>query len=144
MDLVDNLNAPSSTMFQMPSNFESDFATDHQCAQTGATSLDAVNYAGPWIFEVESAGSYPATGLPDGVEQFVTGKRSARNGLEFHSQASSTAVTNKADWTTTSRQGFATSEDWAKNRQLIACLSKRMTLPKLIRHMEAEHGFFAT
>jgi len=43
-----------------------------------------------------------------------------------------------------SATGWATVQDWEKNRELISDLYERMTLPKVMDCMKAEHGFKAT
>lgn len=43
-----------------------------------------------------------------------------------------------------SATGWATVQDWEKNRELISDLYERMTLPEVMKRMEAEHGLKAT
>lgn len=130
--------------YQVQLNHDSNMTDAGLFYEDQTTSADWNNSDTIGIQDFDLTVAHSSSILTEEERHSTTRQHLAHTGPSPQTGEPSMAANHHLDRTKASSAKHTSSEDWAKHRGLITSLYEKMTLPKVMRHMEQEEGFSAT
>lgn len=130
--------------YQVQLNDDSNMTNAGLCYEEQATLADWNNSDTTRVQELDLPVTCSSSVLTDDQTNPTAGHHLVHTEPGLQTREPSVAANHHLEGSEASSVKRASSEDWAKHRGLITSLYEKMTLRKVIRHMEPKEGFSAT